>query len=233
LVENQNSIQVSMATLKNVLNLPNSITLNLLKQTVEFSVPNEVATQQWLSAPMTCFERKDCLAAVLESEVLESRKSAIKASYLPTLNLSVSDIRSDGQLFLAEEDQQAMLEFSWALFDSGRRAKKIDAMDERKNASLSQLKAVQQNVQQQVQAAVANYRNLESQRILAQSSVALDTERLRISRQRYDAGLLNIDELLDAEASLERSNSDLVRAVLGEQAAIVGVKRALGQKYSN
>ncbi len=225
LIENANSTRTVKTELRNLLGLSANSNMQLVGAP---TIEQPVAVQL---AELTCYQRKDCLAVALEGDALKSNIKALKASYLPTVNLSLSDVRSDGQLFVPDSDQRAMLEFSWSLFNGGARSSQKAALKERRNASLSQLRSVQQSLRLQIEGAKAAISNAASQQQLALSSVNLDQERLRLSQQRYDEGLLNIDELLDAEASLEQSRSDLVRAKLAKLAALVQLKQATGVEY--
>ena len=230
-LENQNAIGTTLSALRNSLNLqpaqPLLIAQNLDKSQKIIEPQREPNNHSGFS----CYQRADCLAIEQQASVLTAQQKSLKASFLPSLNLSLSEVRSDGQLFVADKDRRALLEFSWPIFSGGQRSSQSKALKARKTATLSQLKAFQQQVRHELVSAQANLANSQSQITLAQSSVELDTERLRLSRQRYEGGLLNIDELLDAEASLEQSKSELARAKIGEQAALVQIRLATGMAF--
>ena len=180
---------------------------------------------------MSCHFRYDCQAIELEVKRSQAQAKSIKVSSLPNVNLSVSETRSSGQLFTPDSDRQLMLEFSWAIFSGGQRNSKRKSIDAQSDAIQSQLFAFQQNIQLQITQARSSLRNARSQISLAQKSLELDQERLRLSRKRYEGGLLNIDELLDSEASLARSETDLERAKLQNLIAITEMHLSTGKPF--
>lgn len=229
LLENRNAIATTTSALRHSLNLSPYRELSIRR--LDTSKLGFKSKETSADSELSCLQRADCLAVELQTHVISAQQKSVKASFLPSLNLSLSEVRSDGQLFVTDKDRQALLEFSWPIFSGGQRLSKSNALKARKHAATSQLYAYQQQVQQELITAQASRANSVSQITLAKSSVALDEERLRLSRQRYEGGLLNIDELLDAEASLEQSKSELARARIGEQAAIVQIKLATGEDF--
>jgi len=226
LVENSASYSNLQVALRNSLALESNQKMKLLSPDFNRDTYLIVDDQT-----IGCFSRKDCLVLELEVESSKLQSKSIKASYLPNVNLSVAETRSDGQLFVSERDQLMMLEFSWPLFLGGQRNSQIKAAKAQTNAVEQQLLAFQQSIALELNQARTSLANAESQLSLAQSSVELDTERLRISRARYENGLLNIDELLDAEASLAQSSSDLARAKLRRLSAFSQLSMATGAPY--
>ena len=59
----------------------------------------------------------------------------------------------------------------------------------------------------------------------------MSEERLRLSRQRYENNLLNLDQLLDAEASLSTSVADVANAKIELVGAWVQMQLALGDDF--
>lgn len=236
-IENNNALNVTLSALRNSLNLNanQTIELDTLPTNTQSyfggTHTDKPVSTQLKPNELSCFARADCLALEQQVDLLATQKKSIKASYLPSVNVSLSEVRSDGQLFVANKDRRALLEFSWAIFAGGQRASKSKAVEARKGAAINQLRAFQQQIQQELVAANASLSNAISQTTLAKSSLKLDTERLRLSRQRYDGGLLNIDELLDAEASLERSKSELSRANIAKQIAVTQRLMATGDVF--
>jgi len=227
LVENSSAQQSLQAGLRNSLGLASDTTLLLSKADLEvqdyrFSLFND---------ELSCYQRADCKAVELQVQRAQVQAKSISASYLPSVNLTVTETRSDGQLFLPEDDRSAMLEFSWALFSGGQRLSKKKEVKALEAAQKSQLRAVQEAIKLQITQAQSALANAESQINLADASLRLDTERLRLSRNRYENGLLNIDELLDAEASLAQSKSDSMRAKLQKLIAITQARVATGEPY--
>jgi multidrug efflux pump subunit AcrB/outer membrane protein TolC len=226
--ENTNSIKTSEANLKQLLNIDVGTQINLVSISDTASQINGVEPSL---AELSCFARKDCDALAWQADIVTAQRQSVQASGLPSVSLSLSERRSDGQLFVSEKDTRAMLEFRWAIFSGGQRTSQSRALNERKNAQLRLLESFQRQLQVEIVTAKGSRDNAKSQLMFARSSVELDHERLKLSQTRYDEGLLNIDELLDAQASLASSVSDLARAKIAQLAAMVAMLMATGDQY--
>ena len=227
LTENQNAKHDQSIALLNALNLPSHQQVNL----AEIDANALIVNHQNQQTTATCLARKDCQALEKQAKKLKLQAKAIGASSLPTVNLSLAEQRSDGLLFVAEKDQRALLEFAWPIFSGGQRSSEKQALKARSNSLNYQITDLQNAIQLQLQRAASAKRNAESAITLAQSSLELDQERTRLSRIRYENGLLNIDQLLDAEASLAKSKADLAIAKLSLFNAKVQTKLAVGEAF--
>ena len=225
LVENDSVFTSQSMILKSLLGLPMATNLSLSEAD---QLPSFTGG---LDPNLSCLERLDCKAIELDVERTLVSQRSLKASFLPSVNLSIAETRSDGQLFVADDDRRAILEFSWPIFSGGQRLSRIKAAKEQNQSVQHRLTAFQQGIQTEISEARAQIKIAKSQLELAESSVQLDQERLRLSGKRYEEGLLNVDELLDAEASLAQSESDLARAKLGLLAAITLHSKATGAPY--
>ncbi|MEM7358996.1 MAG: efflux RND transporter permease subunit [Pseudomonadota bacterium] len=228
LLENQNRISTDKVALVQALNLPADVELQLLEPGgLTFTDQSAFSG----AAENSCYQREDCLAAESRVEQLQQQSKAIRASTLPSINLSLAKRRSDGQLFVAERDRRALLEFSWPIFTGGEAKNKSRAVKAQKFSAERDAERFKQRVKLEIEQALAQQSNAESALKLAASSVELDTERTRLSRQRYEGGLLNIDELLDAEASLAESQANLKVAELAIIQANVALQNARGVDF--
>ena len=81
--------------------------------------------------------------------------------------------------------------------------------------------------------ALAGYRKTADQRAEQQHLVETLEASTRLSRQRYEGGVDNFLQLLDARRNLFRSELDLARLRQQELASIVQLYRALGGGWSN
>jgi len=227
LVVNQNQLATIEASLKNRLSIPK--TSNLEYAPLDRPLSKSDSTDRITA--LQCFERQDCLAVERSIEILDTQAKSVGATTLPTINLSLSDQRSEGLLFVAEDDQRALLEFAWPIFAGGQLRSKKKAIKSQAQAATNQLLELQRNIQVEIQQAEALRRNAVSAIEFAKQSLQLDIERLELSRKRYDAGRLNIDELLDAEASLAQSKTDLALAEIQLAQAWVAGKLAKGEVF--
>ena len=164
----------------------------------------QVLGLQWPEHTTTlseCGMRTDCEALRLSIETLKQQHKALSASGLPNVALSYADTRSDGQLFVPEQDQRIMLEVSWSLFSGGVRASEKRSLNARKTASQKQLENLMLSIDIDVSAALRAQSTALAAIDLAAANLELNDERLRLVRARYDNGLANLDTLLEAEAA--------------------------------
>ncbi len=177
--------------------------------------------EQWLeelpwseasSHDAACELRADCQALQLQIQALEAQRRGIAAEAAPNISLSYADTRSDGQLFVPEEDQRVLLEFSWSLFTGGARSKQRVAVAERIRGLQLQLRDLERLISIERDDVVLARKQVISALEVARQNVNLETERLRILRTRYDNGLITLDQLLDGEAGLIRAESEVRKA---------------------
>ncbi|HEY4973111.1 MAG TPA: TolC family protein, partial [Steroidobacteraceae bacterium] len=91
--------------------------------------------------------------------------------------------------------------------------------------------AYQQTVIQalhEVEGAVAAFGAEQERRSWLDASVAQSRETLMLARQRYQSGLANFIEVLDAERSLQQNQLSLADSITGTAADLVRLYRALG-----
>ena len=153
---------------------------------------------------------------------LESVKQAAKAQrngYLPQVDMVARHFESDGQAFFPNGDYQVAVEVNWQPFDSFRRSHQSSATLQKREVLRFQLDELKQGVTIEIQSAVSNFHTAKGLRNLAEQTLISAQASLQSRRARYDAGRINIDEMLEAETSvaneqalLETSDIDIVRA---------------------
>ncbi|MDR1311288.1 MAG: efflux transporter outer membrane subunit [Burkholderiaceae bacterium] len=114
------------------------------------------------------------------------------------------------------------------LFDAGRNIANLDLAEARKNIAVAQYeKAIQVAFREVADALTA--RGLLNEQVDAQSAILVaETERLRLSKARYDNGIASSLDVLDAERQHFASEQALVQARLTRLLNTVDLYRALG-----
>jgi NodT family efflux transporter outer membrane factor (OMF) lipoprotein len=113
------------------------------------------------------------------------------------------------------------------IFDRGR-WKTVRLYDVRaQQATLSYQRAVL-NALHEVEGALAAYGADEQRRAWLDATVAQNRETLSLSRQRYESGLANFIEVLDAERTLQQNQLSLVDSSTAVATDLVRLYRALG-----
>jgi len=114
------------------------------------------------------------------------------------------------------------------IFDFGRNLNNLDLVEARKNIAVAQYeKAVQVAFREVADALIA--RGLLEQQVEAQAAVTTaETERVKLSQARYDSGIANSLDLLDAQRQLFAAEQTLVQTRLLRLTNAIDLYRSLG-----
>lgn len=173
-------------------------------------------------------QRSDLKAAEAQIRAAEHTLSAARAERLPSLALA-SDYGVIGV-----NPAQAHGTFSVSgtlrvpLWQGGRTEGDI----EQANAALGQRRAELDDLKREIEADVRNaYLDLEaagSQVEVAQRNVQVNKETLDLTRQRFDAGVTDNVEVVQAQASLAAADLDYINSVFAHNLAKLSLARATG-----
>ena len=100
----------------------------------------------------------------------------------------------------------------WNLFAGGSDAAQRDAAIQRLEQKRRQVAALESAMALEIRRALIQYRTAEQQVKAAQAAEAQSEEGLRILRNRYDAGLATMTDLLSAETARSNSRANLAEA---------------------
>lgn len=173
-------------------------------------------------------QRSDLKAAEAQIRAADHTLSAARAERLPSLALA-SDYGVIGT-----NPAQSHGTFSVSgtlrvpLWQGGRTEGDI----EQANAALGQRRAELDDLQREIEADVRNaYLDLEaagSQVEVAQRNVQVNKETLDLTRQRFDAGVTDNVEVVQAQASLAAADLDYINSVFAHNVAKLSLARATG-----
>jgi outer membrane protein len=116
----------------------------------------------------------------------------------------------------------------WNLFAGGSDAAQLDAARQRLQQKKLQLAAMESAMALEVRKALIQYRAAEQQVLAAQAAEAQSEEGLRILRNRYDAGLATMTDLLSAETARSSARTNLAQAVYRQRLSLAQVEYAAG-----
>lgn len=159
-------------------------------------------------------QRADLQAAALEAEEAGLAWRQSRAAWLPRAALSASYALHDAETPFGTDAGSWALRagLSWELYDGGRRGhSRRGAAALKQVAESRRLEATRQarfRVEEAQLRATEAKENLET----ARQSVAEAEESLRLLRERYAAGLVELSELLTAQTALDRARLDAVEA---------------------
>ena len=116
----------------------------------------------------------------------------------------------------------------WNLFAGGSDAAELDAARQRLAQKKRQITAMDSAMALEVRRALIQYRAAEQQVEVAQAAEAQSEEGLRILRNRYDAGLATMTDLLSAETARSSVRTNLAQAIYRQRLSYAQVEYAAG-----
>lgn len=164
-----------------------------------------------------------------EEQAQQQQVALARAEFLPTLNATGSyDVNRRDFAAGAQESWFVGLALQWNLFNGfADRARIVEA-----RAGLDRLHALRERlasaIRLEVRDAYLRLRTARERIGVARGSVAQAEESLRVVRDRYQAGLTTIVDLLQTEAALTRARGSLIRASYDASLARAALELAMG-----
>ena len=210
LIKAENSYEVNLATLRNLVNIDRNEPLTLTTD-VTYS-PFAASMEECIDNALT--NRLDLKASEYELEQQELSIKAAKAGYKPSVNLTIGGGYSSQ--FRPSSDNSystsAGLGLSWNIFDSGVTKAKVDAaIAERDSAFLNVIKT-RENIDLGVREAYYNMREAEKRFTSTGDAVKKAEEDYFIARERYRAGEGVILDIFDAQLALSTAKFNDISA---------------------
>lgn len=178
------------------------------------------------------FGRPDIAAAEHQLRAENANVGAARAAFFPRVVLTASAGTASAEL----EGLFASGSGAWVfsplvslpLFDGGRRRANLGMAEARRQQAVANYEKTVQGAFRDVADALSARRWSAEQAVIAQSALAVQTERARLAQLRYDNGAAAYLEVLDAQRDLLAAGQQLVQARRLALASRVGVYAALG-----
>lgn len=122
----------------------------------------------------------------------------------------------------------AGISLRWNLFAGGSDAAQLDAARQRLEQKRRQVSAMDSAMALEIRRTFIQYRAAEEQVQAAQAAEAQSEEGLRILRNRYDAGLATMTDLLSAETARSSARTNLAQAIYRQRLSYAQVEYAAG-----
>ncbi len=167
----------------------------------------------------------------LESEVRQGELDvrAGKAQFLPTLG-AFAAWEADNPSFTQAggTNWTAGLSLRWNAFAGGSDAAMLQAARHRLEQKQRQLKAMESAMALEVHQALVQVHSADQQVQAMQTAEAQSEESLRILRNRYEAGLATMTDLLSAEAARSAARTALAEAIYRHRISFAQMEYAAG-----
>ncbi len=203
----------------------------LEKQTFTDSVLIPTREPVFLIAPKDSIaNRPDVRAAGEIEEAAHSGVKAAWAAYFPDFFAGFTWLQNQGYNGSGANDAtwEVVIQARLPIWTGGRRQAQIGQAKAQRRAAQYQRKAVKEGALAELVAARGSWSAAKAQYRAAQSAVIAAEEVTRIQTDRFDAGRLSATDLVDAEAALAGSRSELASSLARWWQADDALRLALG-----
>lgn len=173
--------------------------------------------------------RPDFRETALQEEAAEKAVQKARGAFLPALDLRAAyELNHFNPTANGQDNWAVGLVLSFNVFQGGtHRARLQEAVAERERVRA--LRARQASaIRLEVQRAARDVRTAREQVAVAARAVGQAEERLRITRDRYEAGLTTIVDLLAAESALTEARGNRAQALVRYNVSLAALELALG-----
>lgn len=174
--------------------------------------------------------RSDLAGRRAELEKAEAALSRATRAYLPTMNGFAGYQRNDRDLpFGGDNDSwMAGVTLQWEVFDGFRRERSREQAALLRSAAIESLRESEREAAFQVQESLLRRDEMGKRLEVARHALLDAEESVRLLRLRFENSMATMHELLDAQAALNRTRSDLVETEAGYGLAGARVYHATG-----
>lgn len=233
LINANNSYDVAIASLNNVMGLPTDTELNLtdsLDYNV-YEIPLEECTAYARS------NRPDVLIADYQVAIAEAGVQQAKAGYMPKVNAQASKSWAGDSPFGSEETDArygqnnnwtAGVVLSWDIWDNNVTQSKVN----QSKAAVAKAEAAAENTRQsgdlEVRTAYLNLKAAEKSINTTQVAVDKAQEDYKIAQVRYAAGVGTNLDVMDAEEKLAQAQTNYYTALYNYNSSKAALDKAMG-----
>jgi multidrug efflux system outer membrane protein len=176
--------------------------------------------------------RPDVVAAEYQLRAAHANIGAARAAFFPRLSLTASAGTGSAELGGLFDPGSQVWSFSptlsLPLFDGGRLRNNLNLAEVRRDLAVASYEQAVQAAFRDVADALSAQQGLTEQLDIAQTTLAAQAERARLSQLRYDSGAAAFLEVLDAQRDLLSAEQQLVQVRRALLSSRVGLYAALG-----
>jgi len=157
---------------------------------------------------------------------------AARADYLPRLSLSASaGYAATSFDSLSRRGTSRVVAgpvVTWPLLDLGRVRARVDVAHAREDEAKSQYSATVLRAMEETETALVTYDRAHARLALLNEAVRASTRASELAQQRFDAGLTDFLQVLDAQRTQLDAENQLAAAHTAAATALVAVYKAVG-----
>jgi len=223
-IRREHELEVARAALNEALGLPLDTPHDLSTPLTLAQAPEPVAAEK-----SALDERPEARQLRLAAQLAETQAGAARASYLPQV-FARAAFEADRQKFITAGGANWLFSagLRWNLFNGFADKARIAEANQSLAAARAQLRELSAGIELQVRQAQSNLSSARQRIEVAQAVVTASEESLRITKNRYDAGLATLTDLLRNETALSETRMRLLAAIYDERLAATAVELAAG-----
>jgi outer membrane protein len=174
-------------------------------------------------------DRSETRQAALAVSVSEAQSSAARSALYPRVSLRGA-FEADRQTFATKGGANWLFGVSldWNVFNGFADRSRREETEQLITAARAEQKRTDSTVQLQVRRAYADWKAAQERIAVAAAAVAQAEESLRITRNRYQAGLTTVTELLRNETAVLETRTSHLEAVYQQRLAATALELAAG-----
>jgi outer membrane protein len=173
--------------------------------------------------------RPDYQRLIAEIRQAEVDAGARKSEYYPTLGGFASwEMNNPSIKTYGGNSWTAGINLRWNIFSGKADSSRLKAARERLEAKRRQLQALESGMDLEIHNATIQFRAAEQQVEAARAAEAQSVESLRILRNRYEAGLATMTDLLSAESERASARAMLAEAIYRHRVSYARIEYAAG-----
>jgi len=175
-------------------------------------------------------ERPDARQVELSTRLAETQKQAARSALLPQVGVRAM-FEADRQQFVRKGGANWLFAASlkWKLFNGFSDRAKINEAEESLRGARAAQRQLDGGIRLQVRKAHADLRAAEERIEVASAAVAMADESLRITKNRYEAGLATVSDLLRNETALLETRTRRLAAIYDQRVAAASLELASGK----
>jgi len=176
--------------------------------------------------------RPDVLAAERQAAAGTMFVGAARAEYLPRLTLAASTGYSATTFdSLGRRGTSRIVAgpvLTWPLFDLGRVKARVDIAEARQDEARAQYTSTVLRAVGEAETALVSYDRAHARLGILNEAVRASTRAAELAQQRFEAGLTDFLQVLDAQRTLLEAENQLAQAHTAAATALVAVYKAVG-----
>lgn len=219
-----NNVEIARATLNRMMGIPINTSLNLKR--VLKTVPWKGSFSRCLQAAL--ISRPDLKSLYQKIQALQAKYRATRAEYFPSIygfgdyNYTMENRVLNQQWF------SGGIAFQWSLLSGGNTYVKMGRKKKEIEMALDLYRERADDLTLEIKKACLNTQEASQRISLAQETISLADENLRIIRDRYQQGLVRSVDVLEEEERLVRAQSNYYQALYDYHKAYAALVNKIG-----